>query len=534
MTSFEDAVAYAKQIEKNAQEHLTYDGSVETTRDLDLYPEEVEELTYQDLVNLHEKIQKVIKASKLEIFDKSALPKATEKVMEARREEAETKVKKLTTQAVEELEKELAVIPAGKAPTPPSTPVTAPKPSEPEIVFEKGFEQELAEELAAPMAPTAPVEEPPKKIPAIPSPKPQPPPTKAPEMPPEPEIVFEKPPEEKKVAPPVKPVEEKPVERKPVEEKPPVPPPLTKEIAGRAGEQKYKQIQESFAREWGGRIEESVVKKKMLLLTKELFKEKSVRRREQIKTEIVVLKNMLEQLGEKKTTKVKKDYTSPLWKTLINSQIQEAVTFKDALANHYTRQVETIKKKFYSSLGTTSEEDSEARKKLYEQFVFELTHVLEKGSKQIEDKAQFVAQKHKSELEKLRKTVKDKKTLEKINQRIQEIEARYQKEFARLEDMLKKTVENLIEKVGHEILPAAPKEKVEKASKVIFEVNEIDEGTLLYYLHSKNPDVYKRYERKHLSKHEALFYAKLLMAKEKGLSDDTIRKYLGSLEAEMS
>ena len=43
----------------------------------------------------------------------------------------------------------------------------------------------------------------------------------------------------------------------------------------------------------GGEADETALKKRMLQLTKELFKEKSVNKREEIKLEITVLKDIL-------------------------------------------------------------------------------------------------------------------------------------------------------------------------------------------------------------------------------------------------
>ena len=74
-----------------------------------------------------------------------------------------------------------------------------------------------------------------------------------------------------------------------------------------------------------------------------------------------------------------------------------------------------------------------------------------------------------------------------------------------------------------------PEEEL-KADEIINEINTTDEGTLLYSLHMKDLDYYKRYERKHVSKAEALTRAKILMAREKGLSDSITRRYFGEPE----
>ena len=72
--------------------------------------------------------------------------------------------------------------------------------------------------------------------------------------------------------------------------------------------------------------------------------------------------------------------------------------------------------------------------------------------------------------------------------------------------------------------------KKAKVQELVREINDMDEGTLLYFLHGKDAEFYKKYERKHLSKQEAIFRAKALIAKEKGLSDDMISKYFSDTE----
>ena len=94
-------------------------------------------------------------------------------------------------------------------------------------------------------------------------------------------------------------------------------------------------------------------------------------------------------------------------------------------------------------------------------------------------------------------------------------------------------IENLIELAGNEIFKKAeekPKDAEAKAYEVLKEINETDEGTLLYFLHSKDAEYYKRYERKQLSKAEVLFKAKELMAKEKGLTEKMVKKYFSQIE----
>jgi phage-related tail protein len=243
---------------------------------------------------------------------------------------------------------------------------------------------------------------------------------------------------------------------------------------------------------------------------------------------------MLQQLGKKGAAKAAKDMGSPLFDTFEATQTQELASMKNALATHYTESIDAFKSSFYQKLAGLSEGEDEARKRLYETFVFELTKLSEDLPKEIQEKSNFIAQKHQTELEKLKASVKegDKKTIPRIDSRKKEIEERYVREFSLLQTSITKTIESLMEKAGSEVFREEKKEKGEKESSIIFEINEMDEGTLLYHLHSQRPEIYKDYERKHLSKPEALHYAKIFLAKEKGLSDVVIKKFFGSLEGE--
>ena len=474
---FSEGVDRVKGIEKNASEHILYKGRVDVPADLDLYPSDIEERTIDDLVHQYEKIQKVIKTSQLEIFGKTTAPPSKPST---RVTEAETEMKKLRTEAIEELEKEL-VAPAPPPAAPPELKFGEPKekpPVAPELTFEKTEEKPWEKPAAAPVPP-APA------LPAVPAPL------------------------------------EKPVEKKEI----PLPP-------APAPSDRYEEVQKSFAHEWGGKIDEATVKKKMLDLTKELFKEKSTRRREQIKTEIATLKNMLQELG-KRRTKTIKDFTSPMLTTMESTQTEQLTNLKNTIAAQYQQAVEDAKNRFYQKLEGAGEGDTEARKKLYETFVFELTQLSEKMPADIQEKARAIAGRHHEELEKMRDATKDKKTLARIAERSTALEERYVREFRRLEQNTAKSIDARIQKIGQDVFQTEKeKTKKDKVQIALFEINEMDEGTLLYSLHSRDPELYKRYERHHLSKPEALLYAKTRLAQEKGLSDDAIRKFFCSIEGE--
>jgi hypothetical protein len=121
--------------------------------------------------------------------------------------------------------------------------------------------------------------------------------------------------------------------------------------------------------------------------------------------------------------------------------------------------------------------------------------------------------------------------MKKTDERLVNIDENYAKEFATARAIVKKQIEFVIE-AGSRVVFKAEKVPVaqEKIAELVHEINETDDGTLLYFLHGNDAEFYKNYERKHISKQEAIFRAKALMAKEKGLSDDMISKYFSEIE----
>jgi hypothetical protein len=52
---------------------------------------------------------------------------------------------------------------------------------------------------------------------------------------------------------------------------------------------------------------------------------------------------------------------------------------------------------------------------------------------------------------------------------------------------------------------------------IVSEINQTDEGSLMYYLHSRDPGKYREFERGHISRREALMSARIKMAQEREL-----------------
>lgn len=491
------ALELTKKIERNMLPYAPFEGKIDIVKTIDLYPKEYENLSYEDLLNAYKRVEKIIKAPKMEIYT-STTPPQVEKKIEEKKEEIESKVKEITVTTLEQTEEMKVVAPVEEMPKLPEEKHEE-KPKESELDFG------ILEFEKPPVEKKLEFEKPPveKKVEIE---KPPPPPEK---KLPEPEEV------QKEVSPPI--------------------PSVLEAAAAEAASTKYSEIEEYFKREWGGEIDERKIKKKMLELTKELFKEKSVKARERIKREVVVLKGMLAKIKvPKKKAKIRKaSYSAALLETLTGTQEAELSTTKDAVASEISKKAEELKKAFYDSIARIDESNEDARKAEYEKFVFQITTLSEQLPAILSQREEYLVKKHCNEIENFINGLPEEETqLRKTAEsRINSIAELYRKAFDTIKEMQAKKIESIIDIAGREVFKERETEE-EGIATVLYEIEETDDATLLYYLHSKNPDFYKKYERKHVSKSEALQAAKILMAKEKGLSDSAISKYFGHVTEE--
>lgn len=519
--NFYNAVEAAKRIEREMLSYLPFEGKIEVMKTLEFYPKEYTNLNFHDLLNHYDRIDKVIKTSKLGIYsaedsaggseiraeqDKVERPAEVAKKEEirAKTEEVENKVKEITSTSIENAENIKSAESIEKI----EEKMKAEKPVESKDIdfgsleFEKhgfGKKEERLEER--------------KK---------------------ESQVMITHLDRKEKIH---ETKEMIPAEEKEFDAVGPTLPSALEESAKEAASVKYQEIEDHLKREWEGELDEQRIKKKMLDLTKELLKEKSVNAREKIKGEIVALKSMLSKITTKKkrgTETAATGYSPTLFESLIGTQTIEVTTEKESLVLNVRKRIEEIKKRFYDKLTVIGEDGKREEKKAnYEQFVFDLTALTEKLNNELAKQEGFITQKHVSETEQFVSNLpkEEKKLAEKAQDRISSLKQLYQKEFGSIRNILTKDIETIIDQAGHAIFKEEGEAlKKEDPSQILFDINETDEATLLYYLHSKDSDVYKRYERKHLSKHEAIHHAKILMAKEKGLSEDIITKYFGQFE----
>ena len=544
MDEFEVAVKDVKAIEKKALKQVPYSGDIVIEEKLlDLHPSDYVDIDYSGLLNLYERTEKIIKASemlkkRLGVVEAPAAARPAAEKKEV--EEVEKKIKKIAEEAVEAAKKIKAAPPLPGEEEKRITEIEIEKPAAMELekpaarkppaeVEKKGIEfKEEAEVPSFAKPPEEEIEEKPEKIEI--------------EAPVEVEV------EKREITPEELELKKRVRERAPLAPPEPEAPPMPSILEGppeEEAEDKYQQIEKEVIGTVGEKADDATIKKKMLELTKALFKEKTTSERERIKVEITVLKNILagrkkgiprgaaaKVRGKKRTDAIAH---AQLLETITSTQKAELAQTKDAIINNYRAQINPIKAKFAKEMGEAA--TSEDKKEAYDAMVFELTKLTEQAPMLLSRYKAQLKKKHLAEIANIDKnlTDKEKETQKRAVERKKEIE-NYDRQFNVVNDILSKEVDAIIRSAGREVFRKEAKIKTEtdieeeKVDEIIAEIEDIDEGTLMYYLHSNDPEYYKNYERKNVSKAEALSRAKVLMAKEKGLKDATIKKYFGNAE----
>lgn len=308
-------------------------------------------------------------------------------------------------------------------------------------------------------------------------------------------------------------------------------PQILKETAADAGTKRYEQIEEKIKAALGGATDQIALKKRMLDLTKELFKEKSTSRREEIKLEITILKNMLAgtTLTKKKVSEA--DAKSSLLDTIITSQQGEVSQIKDSVVDSYRKQMQQMKEKFINDAELAQKEDE--KKKLFEEFTSSIVALAKQLPEAIKSYQDFLLKKHGAELQKLGES-DDKNVKVKAGERMEYITENYATELSSIKDILAREIDNIVETSGRIVFAETSAESAEQGEKtdeenIIAEINSTSDGSLLHYLKVKGNDIYEKYEKKKLSKVEAILSAKALMAKDRGLKTAAINKYFSKI-----
>lgn len=514
-SDFLSLVEDSKEIEGKALPHLDYSGKTGFQRVIDLSPEEYGTMSFSDLLNFHDKVEKIMVTSKLGVY--STKPDMR-KEMVKKTEEVESKLKEITSEAMRNAQKISA---------------------QPEIKFEKSEESVKTElqdisipnleekELQKSKEEVKPAEfdfeigsidllkKPEKKI------------EKLPEIPEEtltkkdvaPEIKFE----DRGIKKPENVLISKEPESSSV-------PPLLSKTNQSVVKSSFDDFEDKFKSEWEEKKDEIEIKRKMLELTKDLFREKSNVKRDEIKKQIVTLRDILSrpaaERGSKKSAK-QSSYSSAFMNTLLNTQLSEFSASKDSISSSYSAKVEELKKSL--SVHLSEESEPGKRSKLQSDFVDSIKNLKSQLPAIVSKYKAFLIDKHSKELERLKLSIEDQSSSKSCQKSLDELDSKYNTEFDQLQTSIEKNLDSFAFVADVKSSSESAQEQPEKVnvSEVISEINEVDEGSMLYYLHSNDLVSYKKYERKNISKHDAIIIARKMMAKERGLSPQEVNKYFG-------
>lgn len=300
-------------------------------------------------------------------------------------------------------------------------------------------------------------------------------------------------------------------------------PPLLSVPPEKAAEEKYAEMEEKVPTAVE-KANEGEIKKRMIELTKELFKEKSLNQRQKIKEEIARVREMLSRKADLPKRTV--SYATSLFNAMEVAQKMEIADAKDKLAGEYKENLAKTLNAFSSSLKLTK--GDEERKQIYDIFASDL-EALRGQVEALSDRYEsFFLREHAAELEKLRSAASlksDKYVMEKAGERAKEIKFTYAAEFLALEDAVRKELSSLAKTKRHEALEARMSEEMEKVLSIV----NMKEDELLKYVHARHQDRYYEFEQGKMGKLELLAEARILMAREAEIKKDIINKYFGEI-----
>ncbi len=480
---FEAESQMALEIEKKAISYAQFSGSTSIEKKLDLDPEEYSGIDYAELINIYEKIEKIKSASKLNIYSKlDNAPAAT--VEQA--VEIESKLKQMTTESL------AAASEISKAPSPTIAPVPSSIESSLEIENPQIPQKQSEIEIEKPAVPSSIEFE--KEQPSLPK---------------------------KEILPQSLEIEQLP---------PPLVPSMPKLLDETTEEtqKKVETIRAQISTNMTQTNDPTEIKKKMLELTKELFKEKSIMRKEKIKSEIAVLKNMLSSGTSSRSQSRSGSLSSQneafkqMVTTIISSEETELSVLKDGIVDRYRSRINGAKDKFYSSV----DQDTNKKQK-FEEFVSQISSVIQSLPSEINQSKEAIKKKHSTELSKVLEQIgsSDQSASSTINTRLSSLNSIYDSEFNKIKSILAHEMDAVIDSASLDMFGSSSESSADSSRSIVSEINNTSEGALLSYLQSKDQQFYKRYESKKISKAESLLHAKSLMAAEKGVDKKVADKF---------
>ncbi len=289
-----------------------------------------------------------------------------------------------------------------------------------------------------------------------------------------------------------------------------------------SAEHEYAKIEGTVPRklEIGNVIE---IKKRMLELTKQLFKEESLHVRQEITNKIAELRDVFSRI--QKTPGITVSYSMNFFNSTEIDQKMEFSIAKENLIKQYREQLSKTLDGFSFSLRIAMN-DKEKKKAIYDMLVLDLENLLTQFEIVSGKCESFFIRKHEIVLEKLRNMASlknDKYVVEKTNARIQEIKFSYSAEFLSLKNTIRKEIFSVIQSKKHEALESFITEEIEKILSIV----NMKEEELLKYMHAHHEEKYKEFENGKTTKLELLTNARECIAIESGLKKETIDKYFG-------
>lgn len=262
------------------------------------------------------------------------------------------------------------------------------------------------------------------------------------------------------------------------------------------------------------KTDKATVKIKMLELTKLLFKEKSVHERDRIKKEIIQLKDML----TSSSPTGKKVIPPALSQLVLQATERELYEVSSKLEDLLLIE---LQKAFHGFAEALSMTDNNAKKEEeFDLFSDDLEYILKQLNELSTRTEEFLVSAHELLFEKIKSEDLEASEKAKITKVSTNLEDEYTAHFERLNLLVKKYIE---------LFRAAGKSKAglekNKNFDILLDVSEQKEEQLLNYLNAKAQAVYSKFYSKEMSKLEALLRARMLLAKEKGLSNELIDKY---------
>jgi hypothetical protein len=493
--NLDELLAQYNEIHRNAKKVEVALPPAEVSKVFDDAPEDLINLDYADLLNMYKKIQKIIEIKQK--FQTYEVPGA-----------------KVSIETVEKPEVErFEEIPVAR-PLPPPPPPPPPK-----------------------------IEKPPE----LPLPTPQPPKEEKPEEKKEevlklPEEKIKKPEvqifakgeemeeEEKKleVAVPYIDSHEEVVIEMPKQLSVPVDEAAKKKIEGVV--QRYQQA---------GEINKSDVKRKMIELTRELFREKSAERKAELKAQIVELKKIIEEKEAERKGE-------GIYEAVVREQEEDLNNILSGLLATFNTNFDKVNNE-YQQAKLVIFDDPVMGAKADELFSSDLNSILTQMIRIVDAYSDYITKVHVAELEHLKGF--GGVDSEKINKRIEYVRLNYPSKFEKLKTQISSAVSRAkpmpsaqpkVERGEGKVVatqpvqrpqpsPARPieekEEKKEAGKEVLEEISRMHEGELLHYLSSRDRRTFLSYVRGEISKEEAVKQARILLAREKGVSDTLIKTY---------